>query len=619
MEPASTKKTEKQPKEKPKYTTWQNTVYVLRLAFKRKRFAPLIMLAQSLLTPAIPAVAMFLPMTVVALILGEGDARRLVITVLAFTAATVLLQTLKSHLYTLGRVQRNGLRHSIVQDTLRLTLTTDYANLEKKAFTDAREKAMQVTGTPYEAVMQIYYSLENVGSNFIGLALYVALLVQVNPLILLLAAATTVAGFIVRRNANKWRHDNDKERTGYNKRTRYVSSMGSNESLAKDLRLFAMLDWLREVYETYLKLIYNWHRRAESRQFLADVVDCAATFLREGAAYAYLIWLVLYRELPVDQFVLLFAAIGGFSGWIMGLLDEYTTLQRRSIEYCHLREFIEFPNIFRRDDGEPIAPSPGKTHKLELRGVSFRYTGAEENTLKDVNLTIGAGERLAIVGLNGAGKTTLVKLLCGLYDPTEGQILLDGRDIREYNRESYYTLFTAVFQEFNIIPGTVAENVAQLETDDLDEERVLHCLELSDSLKKISSLPDGIDAKLNKRVYEDAVELSGGETQRLMLARALYNDAPILILDEPTAALDPIAESRLYNRYSELSSGKTSLFISHRLASTRFCDRVIFIDGKTIAECGTHEELLSAGKKYAELFQLQSKYYQEGEVGFDEE
>ena len=618
MESAATKKTEKQPKEKPKYTTWQNTVYVLRIALERKRFAPLVMLAQSLITPAIPAVAMFLPMTVVALILGSGDARTLVLTVLAFTVATVLLQTEKSYLFAVSRAQRNAIRHSIIQDMLHLTLTTDYANLEKKAYTDAREKAMQISGTPYEAVMQIYFSLENVGANIIGLILYVVLLAQVNPLVLLLAAATTVAGFFVRRRANKWRHDNDEERSGYNKRTRYISAIDSNTSLAKDLRLFAMLDWLTEVYDTYLKLRYNWQLRDESRQYIADVVDCLATFLREGAAYAYLIWLVLDRQLPVEQFVLLFAAIGGFSGWVMGLLDEYTTLQKRSNEYCRLREFLEFPNSFRRSDGEPVAPQPGKTHELEFRNLSFRYPGAEEDTLQNIDLNIKAGEKLAIVGLNGAGKTTLVKLLCGFYDPTEGQILLDGRDIREFNRETYYTLFTAVFQEFNIIPGTIAENVAQLETHNLDRDRVMRCLELSDSLKKVSSLPDGIDSMLFRWVYENAVELSGGETQRLMLARALYNDAPILILDEPTAALDPIAESRLYNRYNDLSAGKTSIYISHRLASTRFCDRVIFIDEKKIAESGTHEELLAAGNKYAELFQLQSKYYQE-EVGTDED
>ena len=604
-------KPEIKPKEKPRYSTWQNTVYVLRLAFQRKKRTLLAMLANSLITPAIPAVAMFLPMTVVALILGGTDARQLIIAVVAFTIATVLLQTAKSYLFALGRAQRNAIRHSIIQDMLQMTLETDYANLEKKAFTDAREKAHQVTGTPYEAAQQIYASLENFCANVLGFILYIILLVRVNPLILLLTGVTTIAGFFVRRRANKWRFDNDKEETGYSKRTRFVTRIGTQPSHAKDVRLFAMYYWMREVYDTYLKLRYNWVRRMEARQYLADVTDCLATFIREGASYAYLIWAVLFRGLPVEQFVLLFAAIGGFSGWVMGILDEYTTLQRRSLEYCRLREFMEFPNDFKREDGAPVVLTPGKTHELAMRGVSFRYPGADEDTLHKIDLTIGAGEKLAIVGLNGAGKTTLVKLLCGFYDPTEGEILLDGRDIREFNREQYYKFFTAVFQDFNILPATIAENVAQQGIDELDSDRVTLCLERSGLLDKVNSLPDGIRSPLGREVYEDATELSGGETQRLILARALYNEAPVMILDEPTASLDPIAESRLYNRYNELSSGKTSIYISHRLASTRFCDRVIFIDGKVIAESGTHEQLLIAGKKYAELFELQSRYYQE--------
>jgi len=617
MEAVIKNKVKNKIKEKPKYSVWQNSVYVIRLAFERMRFTPWILLVQSLLTPIIPAVAMFLPVTVVALILGEASVSTLVIAVVAFTVATVVLQTTKSYLSAVSRSQRNSIRHSIIiEDMLRVSFTADYANLEKKAFTDAREKASQASN---ESLRHIYNSIESVCANVFGLIIYVILLVQVNPILLLLTAVTTVAGFFVRRNANKWRHDNDDEEAGYSKRIRYLTRVGGNTSLAKDIRLFAMYDWLCDVQSTYLKMRYGWIKKVEKRHYIADVVDCLATFMREGAAYAYLIWLVLFQDLPVDQFVLLFAAIGGFSGWVMGILNEYTALQRHSLQFCRLREFIEFPNTFKREEGESIAVETGKTHELELRNVSFRYPGADEDTLQNINLKITAGEKLAIVGLNGAGKTTLVKLLCGFYDPTEGEVLLDGKDIRVFNREEYYTLFTAVFQDFNIIPGTIAENVAQLDCTepDLDMNRVFECLELADILDKINSLPDGVESLLINNVHVEAVELSGGETQKLMLARALYNNAPILILDEPTAALDPIAESRLYSRYNELSSGKTSVYISHRLASTRFCDRILLIEGKEIAESGTHEQLLEAGNSYAKLFELQSKYYQE-EVELDD-
>jgi ATP-binding cassette subfamily B protein len=228
-----------------------------------------------------------------------------------------------------------------------------------------------------------------------------------------------------------------------------------------------------------------------------------------------------------------------------------------------------------------------------------------------VNLKIAKGEKLAVVGRNGAGKTTLVKLLCGFYDPTEGEVLLNGQDIRQYDRRAYYRLFSAVFQDFSLLPGSIALNVAQ-SLDEIDMEKVKDCVRRAGLAEKIEALPQVYETKLGKSVYLDALELSGGETQRLMLARALYKEGAVIVLDEPTAALDPLAERDLYNRYHELTKGATSVYVSHRLASTRFCDRIILIGDGGIAEVGTHETLLAAGGEYAHLFEVQSQYYREG-------
>ena len=217
-----------------------------------------------------------------------------------------------------------------------------------------------------------------------------------------------------------------------------------------------------------------------------------------------------------------------------------------------------------------------------------------------------------MVGLNGAGKTTLIKLICGFLDPTEGRVLLDGKDIRDFNRADYYKMFSAVFQNFSLLAGTIAANVAQDDVG-IDMERVRECIQKAGLRRKIESLKDGYETNLNREVFEDAILLSGGEMQRLMLARALYKDAPFIVLDEPTAALDPIAESEMYQKYNEMTSGKSSIYISHRLASTRFCDRIIMIADGGIGEEGTHEELLKMGGRYAKLFEIQSKYYKEGE------
>ena len=246
-----------------------------------------------------------------------------------------------------------------------------------------------------------------------------------------------------------------------------------------------------------------------------------------------------------------------------------------------------------------------------MDNVSFRYPGTEKDILHNINLTIPAGERLAIVGLNGAGKTTLVSLLCGLLDPTEGRVLLNGKDICIFDRQAYYRLFSTVFQNFSLLKISLAEEIS-LQMEHTDRERVQLCLEKAGLLEKVCELPKGMDTHTNRDIWEDGVQLSGGQIQRLLLARALYRDAPILLLDEPTAALDPLAENELYLKYDEMTAGKTSLFISHRLASTRFCDRVLFLKNGSIAEEGTHETLMKAGGEYAALFEVQSQYYQEG-------
>ncbi len=596
------------PRAKPSYSVWQNSVYVVRRAWERDKIVLFVILAQILLTVGISVTAMYLPKTVVAQITGGVRPETLVWTVLAFTAVTAALQAAKSYLDNTAQTKRTAMRVNVCSDIMGKAIGTDYANLEDKAFTDMKQKAHDTTNNNNTATEQVYYSFLRLGTNLLGFVVYIALLVSVNPLLLLLTAATAVFGALARRRANRWQHDHDEESAQYNKRTWYISNIGEKVTIAKDIRLFAMTDWLKDVHGANIRLLFDFTRRVQLKQLVADVVDCMASFLREGAAYAYLIWQALFFGLPVDQFVLLFAAIGGFSGWVMGILNEYGTLSRYSLDYCRLREYLEYPDRFKREDGEPVAPEPGKGYTLELRDVSFRYKGAAENTLEHINLTIRAGEKLAVVGLNGAGKTTLVKLLCGFYDPTEGQVLLNGRDIRDFNRKQYYTLFTAVFQEFNILPLSIAQNISQ-EWGEWDENKIRRSLKLADLDEKIASLPQGISSLLVKSVHDEAVELSGGETQKLMLARALYKDSPILILAEPTAALDPIAESRLYGRYQELSGGKTSVYISHRLASTRFCDRIVLLDGKAVAECGTHEELMRRGGKYAELFAIQSRYY----------
>lgn len=601
-------------KEKPAYTIWQNSVYVIKKTWERDKLVLADIAAQIILSVAASITALFLPKTVISQIIGGAPVNMLIFTIIAFTVTTMLLKGALHYCMGAFQFRRTALRAKVGEDILFKIITTDYVNLEDKSFNDGKQIADEITEDSNSSTEQIYHCFTDLFINLFGFIIYILLLAAVNPLILLITVATSILGVFVRRWASNWQHGRDMDKAVINKRLWYINNIGPNYKMAKDIRLFAMTGWLRDVYGSFLNLSDDLNKRVQLKFLAADAADCAAIFLREGIAYAYLIWQVLSFNLPVGQFVLLFAAIGGFSGWILGILNEYFKLCVHSLNYCRLRAFLEYPDTFLHEAGEQIVAEKGRSYILELKNVSFRYSGAKENALENINLTIYPGEKLAVVGLNGAGKTTLVKLLCGFYDPTNGQVLLNGKDIRTFNRKQYYTLFTAVFQEFNILPLSIAENVSQLAGEEIDRNRLKKCLRSADIYDKIITLPDGADSMLIKNVNEDAAELSGGETQKLMLARALYKDSPILILDEPTAALDPIAENKLYNRYNELSAGKTAVFISHRLASTRFCDRIILLNGKTITECGTHDMLMRLNGSYAELFEIQSRYYKDEAV-----
>ena len=252
-----------------------------------------------------------------------------------------------------------------------------------------------------------------------------------------------------------------------------------------------------------------------------------------------------------------------------------------------------------------VAPS------IEFRNVSFTYEGSEKPVLTNVSFKINADEKIALVGNNGAGKTTIVKLLCGLYPPTSGEILIDGKSINDIGVEKYQDMISVLFQDTSPIALSIAENVCGCEPQDADKKKLEECLKKAGLLEKVNTLAKKEETYITQTLDEKGVVLSGGETQKLLLAKAMYKDGPMLILDEPTSALDPIAESRIYEEYNQLADKKTAVFISHRLASTKFCDRILFLDGGQIVEEGSHDQLMKNGGKYREIFDIQSHYYKE--------
>ncbi len=448
--------------------------------------------------------------------------------------------------------------------------------------------------------------------NTVEFVIFLSLLATLDPLMITAVCTTTIVSFWVNNALNGWGYRHRDEESDYSRRMNHLSEKSRDHTLAKDVRIFEMRDWIEGVYNSMLRLYQSFAARGERVYIWGNIVDTLLALMRNGIVYLFLIQAVLRGELSAAQFVLYFNTVNVFTSGIGKILSDLSLLQRQSFDLCAVREFLDHHETFQMEEGLSITPDPGIPYQIELQDVSFRYPEAEKDTLSHIDLTIKPGEKLAIVGQNGAGKTTLIKLICGFLDPTEGKVLLNNTDIRTFNRRDYYRLFSAVFQDFSVLDVTIAENITQTDKA-IDAERMMRCISQAGLAEKIARLPRGVATHIGK-VFDDGIHLSGGELQRLMLARALYKNAPIIILDEPTSALDPIAESELYDKYNELTDGRMAVYISHRLASTRFCDRIILIAEGRIAEEGTHDELIARNGAYAELFEIQSRYYREKDI-----
>lgn len=487
----------------------------------------------------------------------------------------------------------------------RKNLYTDYKNIESPHGREKNKRAMEFYRSYYSGSSDFLDSCNQFCVCIVGIITSLALIYKINMIMILIILATCVCEFFLLKFLNKKEKKTKNERSKIFVRFDYYYNLCRDFSAAKDIRLYGFTDYFMLAVA---KIIYELE--AVNQKFARQNIKVGGTrallnLLRELVAYVYLTYLVCSSRLSVSDFIFYFGIITGFSNWIMNAVYQYSNLERCCNDCAAFREFAESTD---ENDNKPDIDFKD-IESIEFQNVSFTYQSAEKSTINNMSFKVNKGENIAIVGENGAGKTTAVKLLCGLYYPTSGEILINGKSNRDFSGNSYFNLFSAVFQDYYFMPMTIAENICA--TSNYDKEKLFDALEKAGISDKINTLPDKEKSYMIKDVYKDAVDFSGGEKQKLLLAKAIYKNAPVLILDEPTAALDPIAENELYLKYNEITSNKISFFISHRLSSTRFCDRILFIKGGRIAESGTHEELMALKGLYYRMYQIQSYYYKE--------
>ncbi len=493
----------------------------------------------------------------------------------------------------------------------RKTLTTDYVNIESFEGREKQKRAEAFYNARFSSGADFVEQCAHFLVCVIGVIASSVLLYKVNYFMILLILLTCVCEFFLLKILKTKQSETTDNYSKLSGKFEYFYKLSKNAEASKDIKLYGFSDYLVKTAADFIYQIEHINAKYTKQSATISGVRALLNLVRELVAYAYLTYLVLKNRLSVSEFIFCFGIITGFSNWIMNLVFSFMEISRCCTDCALYREFVE-ESV---SEGKPEVDF-GEVRSIEFRNVFFTYPASDTETIRNMSFKVNKGENIAIVGENGAGKTTAIKLLCGLYYPSEGDILINGRSSKEFSSDSYFDLFSAVFQDYCFMPMTIAENITAEQS--YDKERLFAAFDKAGITDKINSLSEKENTLMVKDVYKNAADFSGGEKQKLLLAKAVYKNAPVLILDEPTAALDPISENELYLKYNELTEDKISFFISHRLSSTRFCDRILFIKDGAVAESGTHEELMAKKGAYYRMYQTQSMYYREMGVAVNE-
>ncbi|MDE7218378.1 MAG: ABC transporter ATP-binding protein/permease [Oscillospiraceae bacterium] len=593
-----------------KHSALSNEIWLLKLLVKYEKWYPLLLAALIAAKLLLPLVSTLLPAAAVAALTGGGGMGQYLAVIVGLMVLYAGGTFLRDWLENRNLILRDNFRMEVcVAMVMEKAMTMDYGKLESAEEQKRLATAKNQAGNPMSGgVNELLYAVEPWLRSLLGILIYGTAAVMLDWRILLVLAGMTVANYAAASLVRRYEQGSlESQKQNYREQD-YLNSQADKPANGKDVRLYRMEDWFLTSLRAVYRRRWTWRNRLFRRKAVGSVSDTLFLALRDILAYTVLISAFLAGQVDAAGFTFSLGVLSTLTAWLNEFIHINDNLLYYNIAFNTLRNFLD------EDDAPPNgedakADDLRRPPRVELRDVTFTYPDAKAPTIDRLSLTLEPGEKIALVGLNGAGKTTLVKLLSGLYRPDSGEILIDGVPAEQFSQEEYFQLVGTVFQDVSLLPFTIGENLAGREN--YDRSRVWESIGKAGLRETVENLPKGLDTHLTQQMEKDGVELSGGQRQRLSFARALYKDAPLLILDEPTAALDPLAEADLYYKYAQETADKTSVFISHRLGSTQFCDRVVYMDGGRITEMGSHRELLARGGAYARLFEVQSSWYKD--------
>jgi ATP-binding cassette subfamily C protein len=563
----------------------------------------------TILTAVLPFIGIFAPKFLIDELMGPKRTNILISILGAFFILSAVVNYFTAYLNGAYYPKMVLARFRFINMMYTKSMTMDFKHTENPKTLNDIESAGRAVSNNVDGIEGVFHKLFGIFGSAISFVGYIAIVAILNPLVLIYLIINVFVTYFLTLKVKTYEHDKKDKISEVERRSNYIYNTMYDFSYGKDIRIYKLGSWLSRKFKELKNERVNIHKKIKYKYFTVSAVEVVLLLLREGIIYAYLIYRVLEKGMSIGDFTMYFATISSFAAWMQKLMADMAHIRAQNLYINDFRDFLELDD---EKENPSLAPIPiDKPYEIEFRKVSFKYPNSERYIYKNLSFKINAGQRLAIVGVNGAGKTTFIKLLSRLYDPTEGDILINGVNIKSFDKEEYRKLFSVVFQEIKMFAFSVAENVALAKESSINRERVMEAIEKAGMGEKIRTLKNGIDTSTLKILDDSGVEFSGGENQKLALARALYKNGDIVVLDEPTAALDAIAEYNIYKGFDSLVGDKTAIYISHRLASTRFCDVIAFFEDGQIKEYGTHEELLKKNGRYAEMFNIQAHYYKE--------